>query len=340
MVRRATQHLDRCLTCRACETTCPSGVAYGELAEIARNQIGPKRRGLVGLLRNSLAWMVPEVARLRTMSRLGRVFKWALPERLSKLIPAQVGLSISIEDAQHTATSAAKVLILHGCAQQVATPNTNRALQALLKNLDIPTQELPNEGCCGSLDLHAGDEQQAHTRIKANIDRIYPLLPGLRSIVSSASGCGLTIKEWGRILQHDPVYRDRAAEISALVQDASELLGSLDASFSKARTEQRVAWHAPCTLQHGLKINGLVERMLTAAGYDLVRVDEPHLCCGSAGSYSALQPRLSSALAQRKLQGLQVDDPELIATANVGCQSHLAHYGALPVVHWIELLKA
>ncbi|MFT7654380.1 MAG: glycolate oxidase iron-sulfur subunit [Limisphaerales bacterium] len=334
--KRATQHLDRCLTCRACEVTCPSGVEYGELIEIARNQLGSERTGIVGLLRRLLAWMVPNVDVLRFMARIGGLFSWLLPSRLSKLVPASVGRPVSSSPGEQ-----GQVLLLNGCAQQVSTPDTNVSVQQLLTRLGVGSVVLEDEGCCGSLDLHAGSEQTAKMRIKQNIDRIAPHLDDVECVLSSASGCGLTMKEWGRVLAQDEAYAEKAAAISAKVRDVSEYLLERAAGFTPTKVEdiQRVAWHAPCTLQHGQKITGVVEPLLLAAGYELVEVHDAHLCCGSAGSYSALEPKLAGALEKRKLAALLANKPDVIATANVGCQSHLNTNSSVPVVHWIELLK-
>lgn len=334
--KRATQHLDRCLTCRACEVTCPSGVEYGELVEIARNQLGGERPGVAGLLRRLLAWMVPNVGLLRMMARLGGLFSWLLPNRLSKLVPTKVGQGVSSSPAGQS-----QVLLLNGCAQQVSTPDTNVAVQQLLTRLGVSTLVLEDEGCCGSLDLHAGSEQTAHMRIKQNIDRITPHLDDVACILSSASGCGLTMKEWGRVLAQDEAYAEKAHAISAKVRDVSEYLLERAEGFKPAKVPhiQRVAWHPPCSLQHGQKITGVVEPLLLAAGYELVEVHDAHLCCGSAGSYSALQPKLAGALEKRKLEALLANKPDVIATANVGCQSHLNTNSSVPVIHWIELLK-
>ncbi len=271
--------------------------------------------------------------------------KWLMPARLGKLIPGRIGRGVEeLEVDEPVAT----VLLLNGCAQQVSTPATNQTLQSLLAKLRVSTRVLADEGCCGSLDLHAGDEPRALERIKANIDRMTPHLEEVEAIVSSASGCGLTMKEWGRVLAQDPDYAQKAAAISAKVQDVAEYVTrrlttespSVESvPLEKARDIERVAWHAPCTLQHGQQLTGIVEPLLTQVGYKLVPVADAHLCCGSAGTYSALQPRLAGELAQRKLAALQKGDPELIATANVGCQTHLANNSSVPIVHWIELLK-
>ena len=266
---------------------------------------------------------------------MGKAFRWLLPGSLRKLLPRQIGHGITASEEFDR-----QVMLLNGCAQQVATANTNSALQNILTERGIGTLVLSDEECCGSLDLHAGDEAVALDRIRRNVDRIYPYLDAVEAVVSTASGCGLTIKEWGRVLNHDPDYAERAAAISAQTQDASEwLLRNLPGAFAKAHDFNRVAVQTPCTLQHGQQVVGVVDQLLKDAGYELVDVADAHLCCGSAGSYSALQPKLASELGQRKAANLEADAPDVIASANVGCQGHLANYTRTPIVHWIELLK-
>lgn len=331
---RAVQHLDRCLTCRACETTCPSGVAYGELAEIARNQIGPERPGRAGAIRRLFRWMVPHPARLRFMSRLGRAFKWFVPARLAKQLPAKVGKATRVSrDAD------VKVLLLNGCAQQVTTAATNAHLNQLLETHDVGVTTLDAEACCGSLDLHLGDEAAALDYVRSNVDLLFPLLDQVEAIVSSASGCGVTYKDYGRLLADDAQYAKRAAAVADKTVDVAEYLQRKALKLSAARPGAKVAWHSPCTLQHGQKLVGIVESLLSSAGYTLTDVADSHLCCGSAGTYSVLQPELAAQLQQNKLRALKAGEPDVIATANVGCQAHLASASDIPVVHWIELLK-
>jgi len=340
---RATTHLDRCLTCRACETTCPSGVAYGELAEIARLELGPGRSGLVGWLRRWLLWMVPSAPRTRWLARLGKPWRWLLPRRLAKNVPAQIhGLP---EAPQAPDTPIGHVVLLNGCAQQVVTAATNQMFAALLTRHGVKVSYLREEACCGSLALHLGDEQGALRSIAQNIDALQnagaPL--AVDAIVSTASGCGVTVKDYARLMAHDAQYAQPAAAVAEQTLDASEYLQRLALPLRRAREEQRIAWHAPCTLQHGQQIVGVVEKLLESVGYELVPVTDGHLCCGSAGTYSILQPDFADELGQRKLRHLTEAQPELIATANVGCQSHLnAQRGAadeIEVVHWLELLR-
>lgn len=335
---RTTFHLDRCLTCRACETTCPSGVAYGELAEITRNTLGVKRSGLAGLTRQFLQWLIPDAGRLRRMARIGKLFRVLVPKNLAKNIPTKVGKAWrapKTADNDHSLS----VILLNGCAQQVSTPQTNIALAQLLKDHDINVSAAPDEGCCGSLDLHLGDENQALNRMRHNVDALFELAQSCDAILSSASGCGVTFKDYARLLAHDSTYAQRAATIAAKVLDVSEFLDSLEVNWARARSVDRVAWHSPCTLQHGQKLDDVVSRLLQKAGYKLTPVPDSHLCCGSAGTYSILQPQMSDQLKTNKWDALMTGAPELVATANVGCQTHLAAGHDVEVVHWIELLK-
>ncbi|NOX50747.1 MAG: glycolate oxidase subunit GlcF [Gammaproteobacteria bacterium] len=330
--QRATHHLDRCLTCLACESTCPSGVAYGELAEIARSQIGAGRTGVNGLLRTLLKWMVPHATRLRLMSRVGRLFRFLLPQRLASSVPDRVGAGV-VSNRQ----GERKVLLLNGCAQQVSTSQTNIHLQKILTAHNVGSIVADSEVCCGSLDLHLGDSSAGLAFVRANVDAIYPLLDEVEVIVSSATGCGVTLKDYGRLLSADAEYAERAAAVADRVVDVAEYL--VDFQLTAVDQTKRVAWHSPCTLQHGQKLLGGVEYMLHSAGYELVPVEDAHLCCGSAGPYSMLQPQLSQKLKTNKVNALQKHQPDIIATANVGCQVHLNSASSVPVVHWIELLQ-
>jgi glycolate oxidase iron-sulfur subunit len=339
---RATQHLDRCLTCRACETTCPSGVAYGELAEIAREELGPTRPGVTGLTRLFLQWLIPNHRILRTMSYVGRYFKWLLPEALASQVPSKISKTLGSQPSQNV--HARKILLLQGCAQQVTTGEVNKSLVSLLDAHGIGVVTTPEEGCCGSLDLHLGDSTKANAAIRRNVDALFPLLDGgvgggVEGIISTASGCGVTVKDYARILADDPEYADRAKVLSAKTYDISEYLSQANLPLTAKQPGQAIAWHSPCSLQHGQKITGVVESLLENAGYTLVPVADSHLCCGSAGTYSVLQYERGEALKQLKLENLLAADPQVIVTANVGCQSHLATGTSRPVLHWIEMLK-
>ncbi len=341
-LERARRHLDRCLTCRSCETTCPSGVDYGELAEIARNRIGPQRSGVDNGLRLLFKWMVPNAARLRVMSRIGKWFRLFLPTRLASQIPRRIGRRrIPGADVENAVMH---VVILNGCAQQVSTPSTNDALIALLESRRIKVSVLEDEGCCGSLDLHLGDEASALARIRHNVGVLRSKLDeedGVDAIISTASGCGVTVKDYGRLLACEADYAEDAVLISSKTVDVAEFLHRHRErlALSKATPHAKVAWHAPCTLQHGQKVSGLVETLLRHCGYELVDVADAHLCCGSAGTYSILQPALAEQLKQRKWDALTQQGPDVIATANVGCQTHLGTGGGVEVLHWVELVR-
>lgn len=331
---RVIQHLDRCLTCRACETTCPSGVAYGELAEIARGEIGPKRAGIQGVLRVLLQWMVPDARRLRLLARVGKYVKFTMPKALAAQVPDSVTTGLASETP-----GSKKVLLLQGCAQQVATGQVNQGLQQLLGELGIGVLTAPKEGCCGSLDLHLGDEAATLRAIRSNVDAIHPLLAQVDAVISTASGCGVTVKDYGRLLAANPAYAQPGAEVAAATVDVSEYLAGLGQSLKARFPGKRVAWHSPCSLQHGQQSEGVVESLLTGAGYELVPVPDSHLCCGSAGTYSVLQPQWSQPLRKAKLEALESARPDIIATANVGCQIHLGEGTNTRVMHWIELVS-
>ena len=333
------QHLDRCLTCRACETTCPSGVAYGELLEIGRAYMEPEaERGLVDRWqRRWLKAVVPKPGRFRRWVRLGRLFRWLLPRRLASQVPA-LGRR-SARRSKGRKRLARRVVLLEGCVQRVSTPGVNDALRTLLGRRDVAVVSVAEEACCGSLALHLGDAEAAEATMRRNLDALAPHLETAGAVISTASGCGVTLKDYGRLLAADPFYAPFARLLSDKLMDVSEYLATLQPNFKRARDVRRVAWHAPCTLQHGQKLNGLVESLLIGAGYELVPVQDAHLCCGSAGTYSLLQPDLAQELKHNKLAALTGGGPEVIATANVGCQTHMSPDAPVPVVHWVELLR-
>jgi glycolate oxidase iron-sulfur subunit len=232
-----------------------------------------------------------------------------------------------------------QVLVLQGCAQQVTTGQVNQGLQQLLGKLDVGVLTTPKEGCCGSLDLHLGDEAKTLRAVRNNVDAIHPLLAQVDAVISTASGCGVTVKDYGRLMADDPAYAQRAADVAAATTDVSEYLAGLGQSLQARFPGKRVAWHAPCSLQHGQQSEGVVESLLTGVGYQLVPVPDAHLCCGSAGTYSVLQPQWSRQLRDAKLEALESAAPDIIATANVGCQTHLGDGTSTRVMHWIELVS-
>ncbi len=324
-----TTHLDRCLTCRACETTCPSGVKYGELLEIGREFLErSRRRGLFArLVRWWLTCIVSSPRKLRRLMRVALPLRGLAPQRLRAMLRPPAAAAASDGDGD--------VLLLQGCVQRVLTPEVNVHLKKLLAARGIAARLDPNEGCCGGLSLHLGQTEQAGSAMRDNLDGMN--WSDAERIVSTASGCGVTLKEYDRILATAPDYAAAAKRFAAKVCDVSELLHGLE--FGKRDDLHRVAWHAPCTLQHGQKVTGHVEDLLTRAGYELVPVRDAHLCCGSAGSYSILQPDIATELKQRKTAALMEHRPDVIATANIGCQMHLGDGSDVPVMHWLQLLR-
>jgi len=334
-------HLDRCLTCRACETTCPSGVRYGELLEIGRERLEAElpRGARERWLRRWLLAVVPRRRRFRRWVRLGRLLRPLLPRRLAgKVPPAPRPRSRPEAIRSDDAGVERRVLLLDGCVQSVTTPGVNEALSALLASRGIRVESVVGEGCCGALALHLGEAGAATAAMMANALALDAALDGVEAVISTASGCGVTVKDYGRLLAGSPAG-DAAQRVAGRTVDAAEFLHGLGKSWQRATGYRRVAWQAPCTLQHGQGVASRVEGLLRQAGYELTRVREPHLCCGSAGTYSLLQPALAERLKRRKLDDLEAPAPDVIATANVGCQLQLAGDAGVPVVHWLELLE-
>jgi glycolate oxidase iron-sulfur subunit len=332
-------HLDRCLTCRSCETTCPSGVRYGRLIDIGREMVEEKApRSLAEkLLRKAMLTIIPYTARMSAALSLARVFRPLLPAQLQKKIPAKQFIS-----ARPTASHARRMLVLEGCVQPLGTPNTNAAAARVLDQLGISLVSAEGAGCCGALNQHLSDSAGARAMMRRNIDAWWPHVEsGAEAIVMTASGCGLMVKDYGNALKADAAYAGKAACISALTRDLGEILNNenLDA-FAHVGRGTRVAYHSSCTLQHGQKLGGTVETILRRCGYDLTPVADSHLCCGAAGTYTLLQARLSQQLLENKLAALHGGKPDVIASANVGCQMHLASASDVPVKHWIELLES
>ena len=412
----AQTHLDRCLTCRACETTCPASVAYGELLEIGRDAVQAQARRapwqwamrprlaggkasstsrgpLQQLMRLWLGRVAPSIRWFPRWAALGRALRWALPARLRANLPQGPSgppaspnpfrrmRPRSASDAVPAAKpSSRRALLLQGCVQREATPEVSAAIVRFFDSQGVETLFAEGEGCCGALNLHLGQTRRARKAMRRNLDALTPLLDRVEWVVSSASGCGVTVKDYGRLLADDPDYAAKASRLAGMARDLAEVAAELvgngaspsasvqdrpqaavqpgsaaersmpppqpgaaaappeDSSDASVRPPRRVAWHPPCTLQHGQGLGGLVEGLLTAAGYELVAVRDAHLCCGSAGTYSLLQPELAERLRRNKLACLTAAQPDLIATANVGCQMHLAAAADRPVLHWIQLL--
>lgn len=332
---KSAQHLDRCLTCRACETTCPSGVQYARLLDIAKGLVAERSRQPVSRRLKSLLsrWIIPRTYLFKPLLRSGQFFRPVLPGVLaSKVPPKQKLLSPSSTKLQQPHK---RVLLLQGCAQRAATPNVNVALEHLLAEKNIAVIKLSDEGCCGAVEYHLSAHSQGLQRMRELTDKLYSMLQEVDYIVSSASGCGVTIKEYPICFSDDPEYALKAKSVCEKVVDVSELLGQFEFSCIPISA----AVHTPCTLQHGQGINGEIERILEQAGITIVKSRESHLCCGSAGTYSIMQPDLSRRLLSRKLAVLQENTPQVIVTANIGCQLHLQSEAGVPVLHWVELLQ-
>ena len=336
-------HLDRCLTCRSCETTCPSGVQYGRLVDIGRaiveRQVG--RGAWDGFTRFVLAAVLPKTGLFAFLLRLGRAVRAFLPESLKSRIPASGKPAGAWPAPRH----ARRMLVLAGCVQPALAPEINAAAARVLDRCGISLVEAPGAGCCGALRFHLNDQEAGRNDMRALIDAWWPLVEsgGIEAIVMTASGCGSTVKEFGHLLQHDPAYRVKAARIASITRDLSEVVPI--EFLEKKNTKTKVAFQSPCSLQHGQQLRGGAETILQKAGYELVPVADGHLCCGSAGTYSILQPELSGKLRERKLAALVSGGAATIATANIGCLSHLQAGVRTPpsgtrvrVVHWIQLL--
>jgi glycolate oxidase iron-sulfur subunit len=329
-------HLDRCLTCRACESTCPSGVQYGRLADIGRGIVEQKvaRGAWEGFTRSVLAAVLPRTGLFSLLLGLGRAVKVFLPDSLKSKIPPRREPAGAWPAPRHER----RMLVLAGCVQPALAPEINAAAARVLDRRGISLIEVPGAGCCGALRFHLNEQDAGRDDMRALIDAWWPVIEGggIEAIVMTASGCGSTVKEYGHLLQHDPAYREKAARIAALTRDLSEVIPQ--DPVEKKRKSGRVAFQSPCSLQHGQQLRGKVETLLQNAGYELTPVADGHLCCGSAGTYSILQPELSGKLRERKLAALAAGGAEAIATANIGCLSHLQAGTRTPVRHWIELL--
>ncbi len=329
-------HLDRCLTCRACETTCPSGVRYGRLVDIGRAVVEERapRAPLDRLQRALLAFALPRTALFEFLLGLGRLLRPLLPAALGRKIPHKTASSTEWPAARH----ARKMLVLAGCVQPALGPNINAAAARVLDRCGISLVEAPGAGCCGALRFHLNYQEAGRDDMRKLIDAWWPMVERgeVQAIVATASGCGVTLKDYGHLLAQDEQYRDKAVRIAALAKDLCEVLPLEAVAAGGARG--RVAFQSPCTLQHGQQVRGMVEARLARAGFELAHVRDGHLCCGSAGTYSLLHPPIAEELRARKLDALQEGGPECIATANIGCLSHLQAEARVPVRHWIELL--
>jgi len=332
---RTRLHLDRCLTCRACETTCPSGVRYGRLVDIGREVVErrTRRNPWDWLKRSVLSFILPRTALFSAALTVGRSLRPILPKSLKAKIPARGSQSLSWPAPRH----ARKMLVLGGCVQPALAPSINAAAARVLDRLGISLIEAPEAGCCGGVRFHLNRHEAGRDDMRALIDAWWPLIDAHRveAIVVTASGCGVTVKDYAHLLADDSAYREKAARISSLARDLSEVV-PLD--FPQIRPHGRVAFQSPCTLQHGQQIRGRVETLLLRAGYQTTPVRDAHLCCGSAGTYSIVEPKIASELRTRKLAALREGGAPAIATANIGCLAHLQAASDVPVRHWVELV--
>ncbi|WP_250533041.1 glycolate oxidase subunit GlcF [Caballeronia sp. AZ10_KS36] len=338
---RSTQtHLDRCLTCRNCETTCPSGVQYGKLVEIGRKVVEQKveRPMRQRIQRRFLASFLPNSTLFTPAMKLGQQVRGVLPRTLRAKIPVP-----EKPLAPPTRKHARKMLMLAGCVQPAMMPNVNTATARVFDALGIEIVTAPSAGCCGAIRLHLGYNDDALDDVRNNIDAWWPYVEsGVEAIVMNASGCGATVKEYAHLLRNDPAYADRARRIVDLTRDLAEILPAFEeelVALARRRAVHTVAFHPPCTLQHGQQIRGRVEHLLTALGLEVRLPADAHMCCGSAGTYSVLQPKMAYALRNQKLDRLEKTEPQMIVSANVGCISHLQSGTSTPVTHWIQLLE-
>ena len=342
-VTRSTQlHLDRCLTCRNCESTCPSGVEYGHLVDIGRKIVEERVERPAG--EKAVRWLLREGLTSPLFApamAVGRLMRPLLPGVLRHKVPPKAPKNAGVWPRREHAR---KVLLLAGCVQPTMLPNINSATARVLDAAGIQTLVAPGAGCCGALRTHLADTEGGLDDMRRNVDAWWPLVESgaVEAIVMNASGCGVTVKDYGQSLAHDPAYAAKAARIGALTRDLSELLPDLVPLLQgKVRlgAVTRLAFHPPCSLQHGLKLRGGVETHLGALGFSVeVAASESHLCCGSAGTYSVLQPKLAHELRDRKIGHLSALEPQVIVSANVGCIQHLQSGTPTPVRHWVEVL--
>jgi glycolate oxidase iron-sulfur subunit len=332
-------HLDRCLTCRNCETTCPSGVQYGHLIDIGRKVVEERvARPWPARLKRLLLRKGLNSVMFAPAMRLGQALRGVLPPSLRRKVPVRRDVGVVPDGSRHER----QVLMLAGCVQPAMMPNIDAATIRVLDAIGIGTRVAPGSGCCGAIDFHLDAQDEALDRMRANIDAWWPLVEGgvVEAIVMNASGCGATVKEYAHHLRHDPAYADRAARIAALVKDVAEIVAPHSAELRPrlVPVTARTAFHPPCTLQHWQGLRPLSERLLADLGFELQPFNETHLCCGSAGAYSVLNPDIALSLRDRKLSNIGTAQPDSILSSNVGCIGHLQSGTQVPVRHWIEAL--
>ena len=319
-------HLDSCLTCLNCETTCPSGVKYSELIEYGRETVDKKNiRNLISKIKRKLVCLIfPYPKRFKPFYKIACLLGF---------YSAGTSVTLKLRDTP----SKNHVLLLDGCVQSITSPEINLSLQNLLSKLDIATIIEKQAHCCGAIHHHNGMPDKSLQVVKNNIDAWWPHIEkGCETILMTASGCGSMIKDYHRLLKHDVDYAEKAAKVSSIVKDASEFFAEIN--IKKKETNLSIAFHPPCTLQHSLQLNNIVEPILKRAGYNVVEFNDKHLCCGSAGTYSLLQPELASTLRSNKIDAIESASPDVIASANIGCLLHLQKGTDIPVQHWLELI--
>ena len=331
-------HLDRCLQCRSCESTCPSDVAYSKLYDIGQSYLSHTltRKKVEHAKRTMLQKVIPDRVLFNTLLSVSQWVKPLLPQHLKKKIPQS-----TLSKPDTLVKQPRRMILFRGCVQNSVNPETDHATQRVLNVIGISASVIDETQCCGALSQHTGNEAHARTLMKANIDLLWPaLVSGCEAIISNASGCGVMLKDYQYYLKNDTDYAKKAEMLSSSTFDISEIIAAEMHAIEKTKTPLSIALHIPCTLQHGQKINGVIENILRARGHTLLAVNDAHLCCGSAGAYSILQPELSEPLKQNKLDNLQQHQPDVIATANIGCQMHLQSGTKTPVVHWVTLLSS
>lgn len=337
--RKTQLHLDRCLTCRNCESTCPSGVQYGRLVDIGRKIVEDQvpRSLSQRVLRTALKEALPRKWLFSPAMKAGQLVRPLLPKTLQNKVPARQKAGV-----WPTAQHARKMLLLDGCVQPSMAPNINAATARVFDALGVQLVVAPKAGCCGAIRYHMNDHDGGLEDARRNIDAWWPHVEaGAEAIVMTASGCGVMVRDYGHLLAHDAAYAAKARRISELTRDLSEILPDFEADLQKklgGKIGKRVAYHPPCTLQHGQQIRGKVEGVLRAVGVDVQLCADSHLCCGSAGTYSVLQPEMAYQLRDSKLANLEATSPEMIVSANIGCLTHLQSGTQTPVKHWIELV--
>lgn len=338
---QSTQHhLDRCLTCRNCETTCPSGVQYGNLIDIGRKVVDEQvTRPLSQRVQRTALRKLLTSSAFEPAVRMGRMLRPLVPGPLKNKIPA---MRPAGELPDNTSQYGRQVLLLTGCVQPALVPAIDAATMRVLAALRIGAQRVAESGCCGAVNFHLDAQEDALAQMRVNIDAWFPLLDSgkAEAIVMNASGCGAMVKEYGHHLRHDPEYAQKAELISSKVMDIAEIIAPHTAELREllGSVSERLSFHPPCTLQHWQGLRTVSEDVLTGLGFSLYPFSESHLCCGAAGTYSITQPALSKTLRDRKLEAIQESKPDVIISSNMGCITHLQSGTDTPVRHWIELV--